>query len=343
MERQPRTPRAQHDCRPLSPYATVGARRHVALALALAVIAACSCGRKVGPPPPPALVSIDVAPQTASVPKGLTQAFTATGHYSDGSTHDLTAVATWTSSDGTIATLSAGVATGVAQGLATVTAAYGDRTGSGALTVDAPVPQSVAVVPTAASVAKGLTQTFTATAQWSDGTTSDVTGAATWTTLDPSVATATGSVAKGKAVGSTQVQATLQGVTGSASLTVTAAIVQAVTVSPAGGILAAGFELKYSATAVYSDDTKQDVTGSASWTSSNAAAASFSSAGLATGVALGATTISATFSGVTASTPLTVTSATLSSISISPTTPTVPVGVAQAFTASGTFSDGLTR
>src|SRR5262249_38519621 len=45
------------------------------------------------------LNSIPVTPTPASVPRGLTQQFTATGSYSDGSTKDLTGSVTWTSSN----------------------------------------------------------------------------------------------------------------------------------------------------------------------------------------------------------------------------------------------------
>jgi len=69
--------------------------------------------------------------------------------------------------------------------------------------------------------------------------------------------------------------------------------------------------------------------------------ATISSAGLATGVALGSTNISATENGV-ASTPfvLTVTGAVLQSIVVTPRNPSILKGSTQQFTATGTFSDG---
>lgn len=288
----------------------------------------------------PVLQSVAVSPGAASIAKGLTQAFTASGSYSDGSTQDLTSSATWSSSDTAVATVSSGVATGTGTGTATISAASGGQSGQATLTVTGAVVQSVSLSPASASVPVGLTQAFTANAHWSDGSTSDVTATASWTTLDPGIATATGSVVKGVSVGSTQVQATAQGATGSASFAVTPAVVQAVTVSPANASLAAGMQLQYSAEALYSDGSKQDVTASAAWASSNAAAASVDAAGLATGVAPGTATISATFSSVAGTTPLTVTAATLTSISISPSEPSVPAGFLQAFTATGIFSDG---
>src|SRR6202040_1872075 len=62
-----------------------------------------------------ALQTITVVPTSASVPTGLTEPDTPTGHFSDG-TSGVVAV-NWTSSDNTIATINAsGVATGVKAG-----------------------------------------------------------------------------------------------------------------------------------------------------------------------------------------------------------------------------------
>ena len=51
------------------------------------------------------LVRLQVDPPAATVPKGLTQDFTATGTYTDDTTQDLTGVVTWTSKEPTLATL----------------------------------------------------------------------------------------------------------------------------------------------------------------------------------------------------------------------------------------------
>src|SRR5207245_10104183 len=53
------------------------------------------------------LVSIAVTPANPSIAKGTTQPFTATGTYSDASTQNLTNTVTWTSSNGSVATITA--------------------------------------------------------------------------------------------------------------------------------------------------------------------------------------------------------------------------------------------
>ena len=92
-----------------------------------------------------------------------TQAYTATGTYTDTSTQNLTASVTWSSSNTAAATITmAGVATGVAVGSTTIRATSGSISGSTGLTVTLTLV-SIAVTPANPSVAKGLTQAFTAT------------------------------------------------------------------------------------------------------------------------------------------------------------------------------------
>jgi hypothetical protein len=64
---------------------------------------------------------------------------------------------------------------------------------------------------------------------------------------------------------------------------------------------------QYSATGNYSNGTQQNLTASATWTSSSPSVATISATGLATAIALGQTTIEATAGGINGSTLLTVT------------------------------------
>src|ERR1700683_5104814 len=82
------------------------------------------------------LTSIAVTPGNASVPSGLTQQFTATGTYSDGSTQNLTASSTWSVTSSAVASISTvGLGTGLAVGSTTVEAPSGSVRGSPTLTV----------------------------------------------------------------------------------------------------------------------------------------------------------------------------------------------------------------
>ena len=69
------------------------------------------------------LESITLSPASASIMVGATQQFSATGHYSDGSSAPLTSGLYWSSSAAGVATVSAsGLATGVSAGTATISA-----------------------------------------------------------------------------------------------------------------------------------------------------------------------------------------------------------------------------
>lgn len=86
---------------------------------------------------PPTLVSVSVTPTSASRTVGETQQFTATGHYSDASTANLTSTAVWSSSNTAVATIDAGSATAVGEGTTNITASYGGTTSDASLDVSA--------------------------------------------------------------------------------------------------------------------------------------------------------------------------------------------------------------
>jgi len=95
--------------------------------------------------------------------------------------------------------------------------------------------------------------------------------------------------------------------------------------------------LQYAATALFSNGSTQDETGSATWSSSDTSVAQIDANGLATPIGLGTTNIGATFSGISAtSEPLAVDQ--LNSITVSPLTATVASGGSQSFFAIGNFT-----
>src|SRR5579875_2136636 len=118
---------------------------------------------------------------------------------------------------------------------------------------------------------------------------------------------------------------------------------KSIAVTPATASIAQGQRQQYTATGTYNDGSTLDLTKSAGWTSSSAAA-SINGAGLATGTATGSATIQA-ISGVVSSSSasLTVTAPVLVSIAVTPANPFVASGGTQQFTATGTYSDGSTQ
>jgi hypothetical protein len=100
----------------------------------VAVLLLAACGGSSQPPP---VATVSVLPATASVAVGATVTFSATPKDAQG--NPANGIATWSSSDATVATVSAsGVATGVkAGGPIAISASVGTITGTAQLTVTA--------------------------------------------------------------------------------------------------------------------------------------------------------------------------------------------------------------
>ncbi len=120
-----------------------------------------------------------------------------------------------------------------------------------------------------------------------------------------------------------------------------------ITVTPTNPSIAPGTMQQFTATGNYSDNTKRNLTTSASWGSSSTSVAAISNSagfnGQASSLATGSTTITASFENITGSTTLTVTSAKLASLSVMPVDPSVTAGSTEQFSATGTFSDSTTQ
>jgi trimeric autotransporter adhesin len=84
----------------------------------------------------PVLQAMTVSPMGPAIVVGNKQRFTVSGSFNDGSVQDLTATATWSASDATIATFAAaGQATGLKAGAVTVTATSNGISGAAVLNV----------------------------------------------------------------------------------------------------------------------------------------------------------------------------------------------------------------
>jgi uncharacterized protein YjdB len=172
------------------------------------------------------LTSIQVSPQSATIPQQTGVAFVATGRFADGNTQDLTTSVLWTSSPASVASISnepatMGQATGLQTGTATITALFDGQLGTASLTVTSATPISVRVSPAGSNLEQGGFTPFTALADFSDGTTRDVTPWVTWTSSNVSVAVVTQQgVVTSLRAGTTAVTATLDDLSGTAVLTV---------------------------------------------------------------------------------------------------------------------------
>lgn len=134
----------------------------------------------------PVLQTITVTPATPGILVGGSQQMTATGIYDDGSRKNITGTSSWTSSDLTVATVTAsgGLVTGVGAGTATIQATNEIVSGSTSVTVSLTGVTSITAAPSSQSVtvSSGLPFCVTATAQPGG---QDISATATWTFTDP--------------------------------------------------------------------------------------------------------------------------------------------------------------
>jgi uncharacterized protein YjdB len=291
---------------------------------------------------PASLVDIAVSSDFDQLPIGATAQFTATGIFSDGSSADLASVQ-WSSSDITIATVDAsGVATGVSQGPVNIVATSGAVSSSAPLTILPAVLLSIAVTPGNSSIARGTTQQFTAVGTFSDGSTQSL-PAVTWSAQPSSIAAIDVSgLASAEAAGNTVITASAGAISGSTSLTVTPAALTSIAVNPPSPTIPIGVTQQFVAVGTFSDNSTQDISALANWTSSNGAVAQVNASGLATSLTKGVSTVTATLGAISGSATLTVSNVSLTSISVSPVNPTVAPRTVQQFVAIGHFNNGST-
>ncbi len=141
---------------------------------------------------------------------------------------------------------------------------------------------SIAVTPSNPSIAKGLTQQFTATGTFSDSSTQDLTNSVTWVSATTSVATINAAgLATAVNVGTSTISATENSVSGSTTLTVTAAVLESIAVTPANPSIAKGLTQQFTATGTFSDNSTQNLTSTATWASATPSVATINATGLA--------------------------------------------------------------
>jgi hypothetical protein len=212
------------------------------------------------------------------------------------------------------------------------------------------------VTPVNPSVASGLTTQLAATGTFVDNTTQDLTFDATWTAdasgfASVSDVAASKGLAKGLAVGVATITATFGGTPGTMQLNVTAPVLQSIAVTPANTSIA-GFSktAQFTATGTFSAGVPQDITSSVTWASSQPGIATIATSGVATGlattVAEGTTSISATVGSVTGRTNLTVTALVLNpnGLQITPVSPiSLGFGATQQLTVTAAFTNGTTQ
>lgn len=292
---------------------------------------------------------LEVSPSGRALAVGTSLQLTATVHFSDGRTQDVTEASTWASSAPAIASVGArGRVNALVPGTAVISATLNGQTASMTVGITSATLRAISVTPASATIARGTSAQFSATGAFSDSTSQDLTDQVTWASSATGTATVSPTgLASGVAPGSAILSAAMLGSSGSAALTVTAATLTSLAVTPLTATLAPGTQQQFAAVGTFSDNSTQNLTALVSWSSSSVGVASLSTAagqeGLVSAVATGTATITASRDGVSGTASLIVTSSTLTSLTVMPAMVTLPVGTSQPLVATGSFSDGTTQ
>jgi hypothetical protein len=333
--------------------------------------------------------SLAVAPNQATIAPATTQNIIAYATFADNAgqfQQDISRVAGWSSDNTGVATLSFAnglqeFARSVTTGAANISASFSDAHGnvassSAVLNVSAATLSGVGVAPGNAGVTFGGGHQFLATGTFTDGTEQDLTLTADWSATNSAIATVSPfGFAAASGPGQTSITATLGAQTGSSSLLVNPGALVHIDICPADtadplnncppldpvappppisfpkvvpyGLIAIG---------TFTDGSREDLTSSVRWTTSNPSLATIgndpgipgyitgvTTQGVATGVASGHVTLTATAGAVSGTSDVIVTDSTPAFLTVTPINGTVQQGLTQQFTVVATFIDNTTE
>lgn len=311
----------------------------------VAMVVLAACGK-----PGATLQELQISPPVAEVTESLRTNVAAVAVYSDGARVDVTAEVQWSTQDAAVATAEGGVVQAGQPGSTYVTAAYAGLQSSARVDVIAAQLLALQVATDAASRPAGLTARATATGDFSDGSTRDVTAAVQWSASSAAAAVdATGTV-RAIAAGPVDVVATLNGLSASAPFTVTAAEAVSLAFQDVLAAMPLGVAADVHLLATFTDGSVADVTAEAVLTVADAAVATVDGAGSigilsasarkVRGLAAGRTELQAAYAGLTAAAPVEVLPAALAAITVSGPSGAAKKGEILFLTAQGTFTDG---
>lgn len=200
------------------------------------------------------------------------------------------------------------------------------------------------ISPAKNTIAKGREVKLTATGYSSDGTQSDLTYSVEWRATPSTVAAinAQGEL-QGVGEGKAQVSATYQDTTGNASVSVGPPVLSELSITAAESSLPVGESEPLTATGIFSDGSKQNLTQSVSWQAGPSNIATVSNQGELKALNLGTVLISAAYQGVKGTASVTVGAAALVSIEVTGRDASLPLGESEELIAVGTFSDGTNK
>ena len=195
---------------------------------------------------------------------------------------------TWSSSNASLASISTvsgsnGLASATGAGSVTISAASGSITGSTTLTVTGALLTAIEITPNAPSIAKGVSQAFVAMGIFSDNSTQNLTTQVTWSSDTVGVAVVSNSVptigtVTATGIGTAMLTASTASLSASIQVMVTPATLVSIQVNPPLPSIASGLSQQFTAIGIYTDNSTQNLSVSATWATTAPGVATVSNA-----------------------------------------------------------------
>ncbi len=299
------------------------------------------------------LISISINPEERTVAAGKSTNFSVYGEYTNNPRLRISSGVEWTSSNNEVASINdTGHVVTYMESTApiTITAKFEGKSITASLMVTAVELNQIIIKPINPSIPLGMSQNFTATGTYSDGTISDITESANWNSSMEDVATISDmGVASSVNPGATEITAEFDGISGKTKLIVTEAEVTSIILTVTNDIPSTplGRDKQICAIGSFTDTLDRDITELVTWNSSEEGVATISNEtgqkGLLTPVSVGDTEISATLGDQSGSCMFTATDAVVITLQIEPVRPVITTNETEQFSANGYMSDGTSK
>ena len=283
--------------------------------------------------------SVAINPQTINLGIGQSSQILAVSKDTNGDTITGLSIA-WASSNVAVATVSStGLVTGVSKGESTIIASVGGVSASGSVLVTDVSASSIEITPNKGTLSIG--QSSQLSARLKDAQGNIVAGRdVSWSSSDTAIVTVSNAgMLTAISDGESTITASVEGVSGFATVTVSGAPVASISVSAQSASISVGQTQQLTASV---SDAGGNILNDRimSWTTSNEASATVSNAGLVTGIALGSSTITGTSEGKSATVVVEVSVSPVSSVSVTPQSVKLSAGQTQQLSETVTDKDG---
>lgn len=285
---------------------------------------------------------LNITPSTARLNIGQSQQFYVTASLTNGKIIDVSHDVNWNSNPPKITKIDKnGLLTALMAGKANVIASIYDKSKQAKIEVLPNKLVSLNISPKNLSVPVGSYIHYSAVGLYSDGSIFDLSSQVAWRSSATDVAIIEGhGMLRAIEKGSTNITATISGISDTTPSNVTDATLESITVLPQQETLPSGLKIQYSAYGHFSDNSETDLTDVVSWTIDDSEDANFNShiKGLLTTLKPGDVKVTATFGNESGTANLTITKIDhLKNVSITPFESKSSVGTYTQFNAMALY------